>query len=110
MAGKSPTALAVAREALARARSLRSLEACLDQDLRVSCRFVAVPDFVEGIRAMVVDKDRSPRWSPAGHEGVTEAAVARHFADLGDGELGLAEPLSIIPHDDKVVGNATRGD
>ncbi len=109
IAGKSPTALAVAREALARARELGSLEACLDQDLRVSCRFLDVPDFVEGIRAMVVDKDRSPRWSPAGHDGVSESAVARHFATLGDGELGLAEPLSIIPHDDKVVTRSDEG-
>jgi hypothetical protein len=37
------------------------------------------------------------------------AAVARHFATLGDGELGLAEPLSTIPHDDKVVTRSDEG-
>jgi hypothetical protein len=37
------------------------------------------------------------------------AAVARRFATLGDGELGLAEPLFLIPHDDKVVTGSDEG-
>ncbi|MFB7534285.1 enoyl-CoA hydratase/isomerase family protein [Streptomyces sp. NPDC056178] len=86
---KSPTALKVTLAALRRARGLDSLEAVLDQEYRTSCTAFTRPDLVEGVRAQIIDKDRSPRWSPAGLAEVTEADVARFFAPLGDRELGL---------------------
>ena len=70
---KSPTALVVTLAALRRARSLPTLEEGLAQDLRVSLRCLASPDFAEGVRAQVIDKDRNPRWSPARVEDVTGA-------------------------------------
>jgi enoyl-CoA hydratase len=60
----SPTAQEVTLHAIRRARQLDTLEECLVQDLEVSSAFLAVPDFVEGIRAAVIDKDNEPRWSP----------------------------------------------
>ncbi|MGF1430056.1 enoyl-CoA hydratase/isomerase family protein [Kitasatospora sp. LaBMicrA B282] len=87
---KSPTALKVTLAALRRSRRLPSLAAALDQEYRVSVAGLHTPDFVEGIRAQVVDKDRNPRWSPATLPEVTEPEVARHFATLGPDELGLA--------------------
>lgn len=87
---KSPTALKVTLAALRRARHLGSLEEALDQEYRVSCAMLSVPDLVEGVRARVVDKDRDPRWSPDRLSDVTDEDVARCFAPLGDGELGLA--------------------
>jgi enoyl-CoA hydratase len=51
--------------ALRRAAALPSLEAALDQDYRVASRFAAGTEVIEGIRAQVIDKDRSPRWQPA---------------------------------------------
>ncbi|MCX4747470.1 enoyl-CoA hydratase/isomerase family protein [Kitasatospora sp. NBC_01287] len=87
---KSPTALKVTLAALRRARELPSLAAALNQEYRVSLAGLSSPDFVEGIRAQVVDKDRNPRWSPATLAEVSAAEVARHFAPLGAGrELGL---------------------
>ncbi|WP_327267311.1 enoyl-CoA hydratase/isomerase family protein [Streptomyces sp. NBC_01218] len=86
----SPTALAVTLEAVRRARAPRSLEEALDQDYRVSTRAFAHPDFVEGVRARIVDKDHAPRWSPARPGEVRGTDVARYFAPLGAGELGLA--------------------
>ncbi|MEU8625098.1 enoyl-CoA hydratase/isomerase family protein [Streptomyces sp. NPDC048669] len=86
---KSPTSLKVTLEAVRRARRLDSLEAVLDQEFRVSSTAFTRPDIVEGVRAQIVDKDRNPRWNPAGLAEVTEADVARFFAPLGDGELGL---------------------
>ncbi|MEE4492971.1 enoyl-CoA hydratase/isomerase family protein [Streptomyces sp. BE230] len=86
---KSPTALKVTLAALRRARRLESLEAALDQEYRVSSTAFTRPDLVEGVRAQIVDKDRNPRWSPAGLAEVTEEDVARYFAPLGDAELGL---------------------
>ena len=44
-------------------------------------------DFIEGIRATIVDKDRNPRWRPETLAGVTAAIVERHFRPLGDGKL-----------------------
>jgi enoyl-CoA hydratase len=89
---KSPTALKVTLAALRRARRLGALERVLDQEYRVSCRALAAPDLVEGIRAQVIDKDRNPRWSPAMLAEVTDTDVARFFAPLGEHELGLAGP------------------
>ncbi|MGR4881156.1 enoyl-CoA hydratase/isomerase family protein [Streptomyces sp. LARHCF249] len=86
---KSPTALKVTLAALHRAAALGSLEEVLVQEFRVSCNALASPDLVEGIRAQVVDKDRTPRWSPPALADVTGADVERHFAPLPGGDLVL---------------------
>ncbi len=67
----SPIAQEVALRAIRRARGLAGLEECLAQDLEVSSAFLRVPDFVEGIRAAVVDKDQKPSWSPPRAEDVS---------------------------------------
>jgi enoyl-CoA hydratase len=77
---KSPTSLKVALRSLRQARGLPSLEACLELELHTSCAFLDAPDFMEGIRAAVIDKDRNPRWSPARLEDVSPAAVDRYVA------------------------------
>ncbi|MEV7085843.1 enoyl-CoA hydratase/isomerase family protein [Streptomyces sp. NPDC093085] len=89
---KSPTTLKVTLAALRRARRLGPLERVLEQEYRVSCAALAAPDLVEGIRAQVIDKDRTPRWSPATLAEVTDADVERFFAPLGERELALAGP------------------
>ncbi|MGW1280380.1 enoyl-CoA hydratase/isomerase family protein [Streptomyces tsukubensis] len=89
---RSPTSLKVTLTALRRARALDSLEEVLEQEYRVSCATFGSPDLVEGIRAQVVDKDRSPRWSPARLEDVEAGVVARFFrAGAEGGGLGLVE-------------------
>jgi enoyl-CoA hydratase len=40
------------------------------------------PDFAEGVRAVIVDKDNSPKWDPATAEGVTDALIDAIFAPL----------------------------
>ena len=57
---------------------------------RVTLSRIRDPDFREGIRATVIDKDNAPRWSPDRLERVSDGEVERHFAGLGAGELGLA--------------------
>ncbi|MFE0151564.1 enoyl-CoA hydratase/isomerase family protein [Nonomuraea sp. NPDC059007] len=86
IAAKSPTALRVTLRSLRRAGLLGSLEEVLDQEYRVSCRALGHPDLEEGIRAQVIDKDRSPRWVQA----ASAAEVDAFFAPLGDKELGLS--------------------
>ncbi|ODU64488.1 MAG: 3-hydroxyisobutyryl-CoA hydrolase [Micrococcales bacterium 70-64] len=80
IAGKSPTALAVTLASLRRSRELPDLEAALAQEFRVSMHALAMPDFAEGIRAQVIDKDRTPRWNPARVEDVT--GVESFFAPV----------------------------
>ncbi|MET8539802.1 enoyl-CoA hydratase/isomerase family protein [Kitasatospora sp. NPDC004799] len=86
----SPTAVKTTLAALRRARTLPSLEAVLDQEYRISCAALESHDMVEGIRAQVVDKDRTPRWKPGTLAEVTEADVARFLAPRAGDELGLA--------------------
>jgi enoyl-CoA hydratase len=86
---KSPTSVKVTLESLRRVRGL-SLEEALDQEYRVGLRCLAGPDFREGIRAQVVDKDRNPQWKPPTLAEVREADVEGYFAPLGERELGLS--------------------
>ncbi|MFI6091119.1 enoyl-CoA hydratase/isomerase family protein [Streptomyces sp. NPDC051218] len=89
IATKSPTALKVTLAALRRARRLGPLERVLEQEFRISCAALASHDLAEGIRAQVIDKDRSPRWAPASLGEVGAADVARYFAAPAGGELDL---------------------
>jgi enoyl-CoA hydratase len=75
----SPTSVKVTLRALRDAATLPTLEAALEQELRISCGFLGTPDFPEGIRAQVIDKDRSPRWQPPRLEDVDGALVDRFF-------------------------------
>ncbi|MGM1028390.1 MAG: 3-hydroxyisobutyryl-CoA hydrolase [Actinomycetota bacterium] len=92
IAKRSPTALAVTLASLRRAAHLPSLERALEQEYRVSSHVSLLPDFAEGIRAQLVDKDRSPSWQPADIEHVTDAMVEACFALAPDGDLELPAP------------------
>ncbi|GAA2364438.1 3-hydroxyisobutyryl-CoA hydrolase [Catellatospora methionotrophica] len=89
IAAKSPTALVVTLRSLRTAARLPSLEAALDQEYRLSASMLRSPDFAEGVRAQIIDKDRNPRWHPASLADVDADAVEGYFAHSGD-DLGLA--------------------
>src|SRR5579872_2367171 len=55
-------------------------------EYRVARRQVMTHDFSEGVRAVIVDKDNNPAWSPDALEGVSEAMVDAIFAPLPAGE------------------------
>ncbi|MSP02714.1 MAG: enoyl-CoA hydratase/isomerase family protein [Acetobacteraceae bacterium] len=74
----SPTALAFTLEAFRRAADM-TLRDALDAEFRLTRTTMAYPDFAEGVRAMVVDKDRQPKWSPASIDAIQQAEVARMF-------------------------------
>jgi enoyl-CoA hydratase/carnithine racemase len=72
----SPTSLAVTHALLRRGAGM-DLAGCLAQELALTRRVVHDhPDFREGVRALLVDKDNAPRWTPATIEEVDPAAVA----------------------------------
>lgn len=73
----SPTALTLTLEAVRRARTLPSLEAALDQEFRLVSWFIEQHDLREGIRAQVIDKDRSPKWNPPTLAAVDPELAAR---------------------------------
>ncbi|MGW0640365.1 enoyl-CoA hydratase/isomerase family protein [Nocardia salmonicida] len=85
---KSPIALKATLRALRDARDL-TLAGALNAELRITVAALSTHDLVEGIRAQVIDKDRTPHWSPATLADVTDAQVDAYFAALGERELGL---------------------
>jgi enoyl-CoA hydratase len=84
---KSPRGMVVTLKLLRLARTSRSLEECLVREYRAALEVFASDDFREGVRAAVIDKDRSPKWSPPRIEDVTPEMVAPYFAEIGADEL-----------------------
>ena len=60
----SPTSLALALSHMRACRGL-SLNAILERDFRIACACLRGQDFIEGVRAQLIDKDRNPRWQAA---------------------------------------------
>ena len=52
-------------------------------EYRIGSRVLLMPDFAEGVRAVIVDKDNAPVWSPATPEAVTDDLLDAIFAPLG---------------------------
>ena len=86
---KSPLAVHVALAAVRRAQRLESVEHALEMEFGISCALMYGGDGVEGVRALIIDKDRSPRWNPPTLDAVTEELVAGVFAEPAYGTLGL---------------------
>lgn len=80
VSARSPTSLAVTLRLLRFGRAAPRLETCLAREYRAACRTLREPDFYEGVRAAVIDKDRRPAWSPARLEDLDPARVEAHFA------------------------------
>jgi len=91
LAQKSPKALKLTCAAIRQARSLPSLAAALDLEFRLAVRLFEDGEFAEGVRALIVDKDRKPAWSPPRLPDVTDALLQRYLAPMPAAEeLGLA--------------------
>jgi enoyl-CoA hydratase len=87
--GNSPTGLKLTLKLLRMARGSTSLEECLVREYRAALEIFVNHDFPEGIRAAVIDKDRSPHWLPARIEEVTPEMIARYFVPRGQDELSF---------------------
>jgi enoyl-CoA hydratase len=92
-APRSPLSMKLTLAAIRNARLLGSLEEALEAEYRLTVRLFEHGEFLEGVRALLVDKDRSPRWNPPSLEEVTPVMVAALMAPLPpDEELDLCPP------------------
>ncbi|MBB4613116.1 enoyl-CoA hydratase/isomerase family protein [Novosphingobium taihuense] len=80
---KSPQTCKVALRQLATSLTLPDFAANMAMEYRVGARVLVLPDFAEGVRAVIVDKDHAPKWNPATPEGVTDDLLDTIFAPLG---------------------------
>lgn len=80
----SPLALSATFAAIHKARKLPALDDCLELEYRYAHRALSGHEFLEGIRALVIDKDRKPDWRPATLEQVSAEIVEASFAPLGE--------------------------
>ena len=78
---KSPTALKVTFRLMREGRKL-PFDDCLRMEYRLALHAAVSHDFREGVRAVVVDKDQSPKWNPPTLEQVSDTAIAAWFAPL----------------------------
>lgn len=90
LARHSPTSLKVTLAHLRRSVGL-SYRDVVTLEYRLSQACMAGHDFYEGIRAVLVDKDRTPKWQPSELAAVDDALVERHFAALGPRDLSPAD-------------------
>lgn len=87
-----PTSIAVTLAQIDRTRRFGlGLAEVLEDDLRVLRRMTVRPDFTEGVRAQLIDKDRNPAWSPASIAELDRDEIRALLAPLTPGE----EPLGL---------------
>ena len=89
LARQSPLSAACAIEAIHRIRGREKIEAALELEYRFTYRSVEDGDFVEGIRAQIIDKDRNPRWKHASIDAVSAVDISRMLMPLGANGLKL---------------------
>jgi enoyl-CoA hydratase len=79
---KSPQTLKVAFRQLREGAKMQSFADEMRQEYRIGARVVQRHDFLEGVRALIVDKDNKPAWNPPTLSGVTDAMLDEIFAPL----------------------------
>jgi enoyl-CoA hydratase len=79
---KSPQACKVSLRQLRESLSCASFVENMVMEYRIGGRVITFPDFAEGVRAVIVEKDNAPKWNPATPEGVSEALLDSIFAPL----------------------------
>ena len=83
---KSPQTMKVSLRLLAEGAQMASFADEMKQEYAVGSRVVQRHDFLEGVRAVIVDKDNAPKWDPATPEGVSDHVIDQIFAPLPESE------------------------
>lgn len=79
---KSPQTMKVSLRLLHEGAMMPTFEDEMRQEYAVGAHVVQRHDFLEGVRAVIVDKDNAPRWDPATPEGVSDHVLDQIFAPL----------------------------
>lgn len=79
---RAPLSCKVSLKLLLDGRAMPTFEDEMRQEYAVASHIVQRPDIVEGVRAVIVDKDHAPRWNPATPEDVSDHMIDRIFAPL----------------------------
>lgn len=79
---RSPLSLKVTFERMKRAAG-QDFDMIIEDDYVIAQHYMRGGEFFEGVRAVLVDKDKNPKWTPDRLENVTEAAVFGHFEPTG---------------------------
>ncbi len=79
---KSPQTCKVALRQLGESRRLSDFAANMALEYRIAARVLTRPDFAEGVRAVIVEKDNAPRWNPPTPEAVSDSLIDAIFAPL----------------------------
>uniref|UniRef100_G3SMQ5 3-hydroxyisobutyryl-CoA hydrolase n=1 Tax=Loxodonta africana TaxID=9785 RepID=G3SMQ5_LOXAF len=82
----SPTSLKITLRQLIEGTS-KTLQEVLTMEYRLSQACMGGHDFHEGVRAVLIDKDQSPKWKPADLKEVTDEDVNNYFKSLGSNDL-----------------------
>ncbi|MXP42007.1 enoyl-CoA hydratase/isomerase family protein [Altererythrobacter soli] len=83
---KCPATAKVALRQFAEGARMTDFADEMRSEYRLASRMMLRPDFAEGVRAVLIDKDNAPRWDPPTPEGVSEEALDAIFAPLPTGE------------------------
>ncbi len=78
---RSPLAMAVTLELLQRGKKL-SLAECFNMEYHLDCQWFENHDFLEGVRALIIDKDKNPQWNPASYTELQDEKIHDFFAGL----------------------------
>ncbi|MBA5709133.1 enoyl-CoA hydratase/isomerase family protein [Pseudomonas fulva] len=78
---RSPLAMAVTLQMLRRGRQL-SLEDCFAMELHLDRQWFQHGDIIEGVRALIIDKDKQPRWNPPTLQGLERQRIDQFFEGL----------------------------
>jgi enoyl-CoA hydratase len=79
---KSPQSCKVSLRQLRESAQLGSFAENMQLEFRLASRVLTLPDFAEGVRAVITDKTGDPKWSPGTPEAVTPAMLDAIFAPL----------------------------
>jgi enoyl-CoA hydratase len=79
---KSPQTCKVALRQLAESIAIADFVDNMAMEYRIASRVIVRPDFTEGVRAVIIDKDNAPKWDPATAEDVTADLIDAIFAPL----------------------------
>lgn len=89
---KSPQTMKVSLKLLLDGKTMPTFEDEMRQEFAVGSHVVQRHDFIEGVRAVIIDKDNAPKWNPATAEEVSDHLIDQIFAPLPEGEAWTPAP------------------